>query len=232
MARPVTKEAKSILSAQAADKEVKSENKVQASDASKAPLTKKSSANTGGPATTRRTGQFTARTTTPPKEPKKKTNIWLWVIIILIVNGIIITYFIMSDQFSGMFKEKEAVSTPDYYDMTNENTEEQTDVITPTESEEQTIEKEPVTYPSKPIKQSTISGKRYYVVAGVFRDEQNADNLVKELLNQGYNSEKFCKIGNLHAVSFGVYSSLAEAEREMRRIKQEENPEAWIKVLQ
>jgi cell division septation protein DedD len=69
-------------------------------------------------------------------------------------------------------------------------------------------------------------------VAGVFREEQNADNLVIELRNQGYNSEKFGKIGKLHAVSFGVYTSKSEAEKELRRIKQGVNPEAWIKVVQ
>lgn len=229
--KPVAKEAKTAAGTHATVKEVKSEPKLQSSTSNKPPLAKTPPSGTAG-STTRRTGQYTARTAVPPKEPKKKTNIWLWVIIILIVNGIIITYFIMSDQLSGLFKKNEEVPTPDYYDMTIDENEEQTDDMLIVEPEEQIIDEEPVSSPEKPVTQPAITGKRYYVVAGVFREEQNADNLVIELRNQGYNAEKFCKIGNLHAVSFGVYTSRSEAEREMQRIKKEENPEAWIKVLQ
>ena len=230
--KPVAKEAKTEVSTHASVKEVKSEPKLQSSTSNKPPHAKTPASGIAG-STTRRTTQFTARTAVPPKEPKKKTNIWLWVIIILIVNGIIITYFIMSDQLSGLFKKTEEVSTPDYYDMTIDENEQQTDEdMLIVEPEEQIIDEEPVSKPEKPVTQPAITGKRYYVVAGVFRDEQNADNLVIELRNQGYNSEKFCKIGNLHAVSFGVYTSRSEAEQEMQRIKKEENPEAWIKVMQ
>jgi len=174
--------------------------------------------------------RFSARTAVPAEESKKKTNIWLWVIIILIVNGIIITYFIMSDQLSGLFKKSEEATTPEFYDMTPEAEEEKPDEMLIIEPEKPAIEVAPVKTTPKP--QTSITGKRYYVVAGVFREEQNADNLVTELQNQGYNAEKFGKIGNLYAVSFGVYSSREEAEREMRRIKKEVNPEAWIKVMQ
>lgn len=182
---------------------------------------------------TKRTEQYTPRTARPVKEKKKKkTNVWLWVIIILIVNGIIITYFVMSDQLSGLFTKPEVLPPPDYNDMTIEpkDKEEETDEMIIVEPENQQTPEESQIQTPKP--QPVITGKRYYVVAGVFREEQNADKLVIELRNKGYNSEKFGKIGNLHAVSFGVYTSREDAEREMRRIKQEENPEAWIKVMQ
>lgn len=226
---PAAKESKTSIRAESSVKKDKPEPQVQATIPKKTPLTKAASSTTNDPKT-RRTNYYTPRTATPSKEPKKKTNIWLWVIIILIVNGIIITYFVLSDQLSGLFKKTEQVSTPDYHDMTSESEEEQQEEMIIVEPEEQLSEEEPVIEQPKP--QPALTGKRYYVVAGVFREEQNADNLVMELRNRGYNSEKFGKIGSLHAVSFGVYTSKSEAEKELLRIKQEVNPEAWIKVTQ
>lgn len=183
--------------------------------------------------TTKATGHYTPRTAVPVKEKKnrRKTNIWLWVIIILVVNGFIVTYFIMSDQLSGLFSKPEELQPSDYRDMTTDTEAEKENDILIIEPEEQTIEEESVVPVQSPKPKPVVTGKKYYIVAGVFREEQNADNLVLELRNQGYNSEKFGKIGNLHAVSFGVYASMLEAEQEMQRIKQEVNPEAWIKVM-
>ena len=151
------------------------------------------------------------------------------ILTILVINGIIITYFIMSDQLGGLFKKPVELPADEVHDMTIEPEDDGANDMMIIEPEEQIIEKEPSTpVPEKP---PVVTGKRYYVVAGVFREEQNADNLVIELRNQGYNSEKFGKIGNLYAVSFGVYTTSSEAEREMQRIKKEVNPEAWIKVM-
>ncbi len=191
----------------------------------------KASASGAGSTSTRGTGTYTARTTVHPKETKKKTNLWLWVIIILIVNGIIISYFIMSDQLSGLFKKTDKVSAPEIQDMTKSSEEKTADDVLIIEPEGQIIEEEPVVPETKSKPQPAVTGKRYYIVAGVFREEQNADNLVVELHKKGYKAEKFGKIGSLYAVSFGVYTSKSDADREMQRIKQEENPEAWIKVM-
>ena len=69
------------------------------------------------------------------------------------------------------------------------------------------------------------------MVAGVFREESNADNLVIDLQNKGYNSEKFGKIGALHAVSFDVFQTKREADQFMMKIKREVDTDAWIRVI-
>ena len=76
-----------------------------------------------------------------------------------------------------------------------------------------------------------ISGTRYYVVAGVFRDENNADNLVSDLRKKGFNAEKFGNIGNLHAVSYDVFETKAAADRFLRKVQKETDPEAWIRIV-
>lgn len=69
---------------------------------------------------------------------------------------------------------------------------------------------------------------RYYIVAGCFRDEINADELVDSLQNAGYKSEKFGKIGDLYAVSFASFDDKDLAVKELDRIRKEFHPDAWM----
>jgi cell division septation protein DedD len=82
-----------------------------------------------------------------------------------------------------------------------------------------------------PTQTSYSSGPVYYVVAGVFSIESNADNLVAELRSQGYNAEKFGKIGNTYAVSYGGFNNRAEAIELLRQVKANHNAGAWIKEV-
>lgn len=81
---------------------------------------------------------------------------------------------------------------------------------------------------SSEISRNQTSGKRYYIVAGCFQQEKNADNYVNYLNGQGYNSEKFGKYGGLFAVSFNSFASYSEAQKEMNKIKESTEPQAWI----
>ncbi len=69
---------------------------------------------------------------------------------------------------------------------------------------------------------------RYYIVAGCFRDEINADELVKSLTDVGYKAEKFGRIGNLFAVSFASFDKKELAVIELQRIREEIHPDAWM----
>ena len=74
----------------------------------------------------------------------------------------------------------------------------------------------------------SLSEKRYYIVAGCFREENNANSLVDKLTQKGHDAEKFGKIGNLYAVSYASFIDRAEAQRKLRSVREEEAPEAWI----
>jgi len=70
-------------------------------------------------------------------------------------------------------------------------------------------------------------GSRYYIVAGCFRDEVNADSLVASLKLLGYKAEKFGKIGNLYAVCFASFDNKDKAVSELKKIR-EKIPSAWM----
>lgn len=89
-----------------------------------------------------------------------------------------------------------------------------------------TIENTSVLSDEKPVSES--SNYHYYIVAGCFREEINADELVSSLKEMGYKAEKFGKIGGLFAVSFASFDDRELAEKELARIKKEYYPEAWM----
>jgi hypothetical protein len=46
--------------------------------------------------------------------------------------------------------------------------------------------------------------------------------------SRGFNAEKFGKIGNLYAVSFASFNNKEPAVKELKRIREEIQPEAWM----
>ncbi|MFH2142423.1 MAG: SPOR domain-containing protein [Bacteroidota bacterium] len=72
--------------------------------------------------------------------------------------------------------------------------------------------------------QPNISGKKYYLVAGCFKDESNADKLIDKLKTEGYNPTKFGKVGNMHGVCYNYFETKKEAENELAKLKDK----AWI----
>ena len=161
-----------------------------------------------------------------------------WIILIVIVNGAIVAWFLFNDQITGIFKrdrfkETEMTTTvkadqevpageQDY--ETEEVTGIQSEEIVPREIEQVEDESD-----IAPVSQPVLKDrKEYYIVAGCFREENNADQLVIELRRKGFQSEKFGKIGNLHAVSFSSFADKSAALEELKRIRNTEQKEAWI----
>ncbi len=72
----------------------------------------------------------------------------------------------------------------------------------------------------------TPSGKKYYVVAGCFSSENNADKLVNKLRGEGYDAQKFGKIGSLHAVCYSCFDIKQDALNQIAKIG---SSEAWLK---
>ena len=172
---------------------------------------------------------------------KKKNNaqIVMWIILILVINAAIISWFVFKDEYRGFFKKLSGTTDV----LEQEKADQGLEIITETEDispgteadvEEPAagiqsqkiaepevapeIEEEPVSYPEK----------RYYIVAGCFREESNATAYVKKLIQKGYDAEKFAKIGNLHYVSYSSFIDKSEAQSQLRKIREEEAPEAWM----
>ncbi|MCG8702314.1 MAG: SPOR domain-containing protein [Bacteroidales bacterium] len=187
-----------------------------------------------------------------------KKNKWLsytlWILLILAINGAIALIFIFPNETKefvsfGKNKTENTASKSDNQEITTSDlttsivSEEKEEPVLPSGSETtpavenaiQEVVEEPVVEQPKasppPVQASNSSQwkNRYYVVAGVFSVENNADNLVSSLQSKGYKAEKFGRIGSLHAVSYDVFPSRSEAENYMREIHRTVDSDAWIK---
>ena len=78
-----------------------------------------------------------------------------------------------------------------------------------------------------PIK---ITFKKFYLIAGSFQIESNADNLVKSLKKSGFNSSKKLNITEkgFFQVSISSHASAREAYNEMRKLKKNSINDIWV----
>jgi len=80
---------------------------------------------------------------------------------------------------------------------------------------------------------NTEKERPYHIVAGSFRNEANADNIVRELIHLGYTPRKLKQNKNgLYPVFYGSYSRYSEAEEAMKQIRIHHNPDAWLLIEQ
>jgi len=85
-----------------------------------------------------------------------------------------------------------------------------------------------VTPPAETEKLPVTGEKRYYIVAGCFGDEANADAMVKKLKEKGFSAQKYGKRGNLYCVSYSAFTDRDKAITELEKIRNEEDPDAWL----
>ncbi len=173
-----------------------------------------------------------------PAKKKKNGQQVIWIILIILVVGLINGWFIFNKDIRNYIKSwRSSVNTSDTLgQMVTNDTSAQSTVtdnnFAKEEADDESYIKEPaptkVTTAELPEKESVAHGKKYYIVAGCFRDENNANAKVKELIQKGYKAEKFGTIGNLHAVSYNSFTDKDEALRALARIRKEIEPEAWM----
>ncbi len=74
--------------------------------------------------------------------------------------------------------------------------------------------------------------ERFLVVAGVFRNPDNAERMLRELRNTGYTRAGIETDYRqyYYLVSYGAFPTREQATRELQRIRAEVNPESWIYV--
>lgn len=169
----------------------------------------------------------TDREPAKPKGESKKKGWVVWVIILVIlIGGGTASWFIFTDEIRGFIQAKLSKNTPEPPVVVVDTAE----VVVDTVAEADTIVEEEEIVEDKeiiPIDPYAKTGQ-YYVVAGCFRYERNADNYVSHLQNKGYNSKKFGRRKGLYVVCFEIYSSKNEAIRKMREIRGAIEPEAWV----
>jgi nucleoid DNA-binding protein len=85
--------------------------------------------------------------------------------------------------------------------------------------------------PLPSVSLSSANGKMpYHIVAGAFRQEENAVKMYDELVKLGYDAKRIPKNSHdLFPVLYGSYTSLIDAQAELDKIKSH-NQEAWILI--
>ena len=71
----------------------------------------------------------------------------------------------------------------------------------------------------------------YHIMAGVYREEKNADKTLRILNRLGYDAKRISPNKNgYYPVIYGSYATFAEAEKAKKEINIKHNPEAWILI--
>jgi hypothetical protein len=158
------------------------------------------------------------------KPTGNKTNqVLRWVTIILLANIAILAWFIFQDNIRGLFKNNKEPAR-----ITDSVFQNLSDSVIDAATDTSLIFREAPEISAVEESAQVQGNSRYYIVAGCFRDEVNADELVRSLKIKGFNAEKFGKIGNLYAVCFASYGDKELAVKELKRIREEIHPEAWM----
>jgi len=88
---------------------------------------------------------------------------------------------------------------------------------------------------SNPLPAATLNVTKqsgnFHLVAGAFRIEANSDKKLEQLQALGFNARKIGKNRyGLHQVVYSSYESRAEAQRELYKIRQKQDRNAWLLV--
>ncbi|GEM_PF-888207 len=75
--------------------------------------------------------------------------------------------------------------------------------------------------------QAARGGKKYYLVAGSFKNKENAVHFHQKLLDQGYQAEIIDERDGMHAVSYSSFQNKEKARAELRRLRQQGHT-AWL----
>ena len=89
--------------------------------------------------------------------------------------------------------------------------------------------KKEVNEPTIIIEEKPIIQKQYYIIAGAFSVEENANKLQSRLNSWNYNST-IIRNQNIMRVSYDEFTSKEEALVSLAKIRKE-NPKAWILTL-
>lgn len=74
-----------------------------------------------------------------------------------------------------------------------------------------------------------ILQKKYYLIAGSFESLVNAEKLVEQFKNQGFQPELAGQAGNgFYRVAISAFAKKDEALAELKRIRENQNPNVWI----
>jgi len=81
----------------------------------------------------------------------------------------------------------------------------------------------------KPVaKKPAVQQKKYYIIAGSFKNEKYAISYLNKLKTEGYNAEKLSERNGMYAVSYNSFADKHKAIAEYKFLAKEKGLQAWI----
>ena len=81
------------------------------------------------------------------------------------------------------------------------------------------------------IKSPAPAKMPYHIMAGVYREEKNANKTLRILTRLGYDAKRIAPNKNgFFPVLYGSYATFTEAEEAKKEINEKHNPDAWILI--
>ena len=164
----------------------------------------------------------------PDKEEKKKRS-WLW--LLLILAPIIIVGVYISNQKTPIEKppvetknestssiKEEPILKPDSIVMDS----------TPVLSQDSSFTEELETTPVETV---VSNSPRFYLVGGSFKAEENAENYLIQLKEEGFEPFHLGKRGNFYIIAIGTFNSEKEALEAKRKFT-ENSPESGVWIME
>lgn len=88
--------------------------------------------------------------------------------------------------------------------------------------------KSPIPAVTLSVKEAKLS---YHIMAGAFREEENAQKIFEKLSELGYKARRIPQNKHgLFPVLYGSYATYAEAEKAKQEIQKTQNPDAWMLI--
>ena len=91
--------------------------------------------------------------------------------------------------------------------------------------------KSPIPAVTLSVKSAAEVKMSYHIMAGVYREEKNAQKTFNQLIRLGYKARRIAPNRHgLFPVLYGSYVTIADAEKAKKEIQKKHNPEAWILI--
>ena len=162
-----------------------------------------------------------------PEKKKQKTLILILVILIPVIILIVLGY-LYQDKIFGDSADKKVVKKEVVKEIDNEKSakllaEEEARIAAEKRAKEE-VEKAAKEKVQKELEQKH---QKYYLVGGVFKNDQNADDYLTELEYNGFPVAKFAKIKGLNYLCYNSFDDMSKAKNELQKIK-DKGYEVWI----
>ena len=165
------------------------------------------------------------------KEPLNKGLIWT--IAISVPLAVLLVFFSLN--FEKFFGDEESTVKPTPKAKQEKIAQKPTKGTKKDTAKEQEVaetkqEKPQVAETKKPpVQQTTTKGqKKYYVIAGSFRNEKYANSYMSDLKQKGYSAEKLPERDGMHAVSYSSFTNKQQALAELNSLTKDKGLTAWL----